>query len=138
MPAGTIAAIDVAEGLAWQAVAPGECVVATGFATPAFALPAAIAAQLAHPGRRVLAFAGGAGLQASAAELATARRLGTPVIVVAFGDAGAAAAEAGIDVIGAPTETTFRLALERAFGAGRPVVIDAHAPGIVLEAGSRA
>jgi acetolactate synthase I/II/III large subunit len=131
--AGTIAAVDVIEGLAWQAIAPGECLVATGLATPGFALPAAIAASLATVDRHVLAFAGAAGLRATAAEMATAARLGTPVIVVMLGEADLAAAvsvaarAAGIRDVSAATETAFRFALEGALGAARPTLIDAHA-----------
>ena len=37
----------------WLALEPGECLISNGLATMGFALPAAIAAQLVHPGRRV-------------------------------------------------------------------------------------
>jgi acetolactate synthase-1/2/3 large subunit len=127
--AGALAAIDVAEALAWQVVAPGELLVATGFATPGFALPAAIAAQLARPDRRVLAFAAAGGLRASRAELPTLARLALPITVVVSGDAEAAAEvvvaarAAGLDVLRAAGETAFRFAFERALGAGRPVLI---------------
>ena len=51
-----------------------------------FALPAAIAAQLVHPERRVLCFTGDGGLMMVAAELETAARLRLPLVVIVFDD----------------------------------------------------
>jgi acetolactate synthase-1/2/3 large subunit len=87
-PAGTIAAVD-AGGYrdrvvtAWHATAPREFLVPDGDA-PGFALPAAIAAHLAHPDRRVVCFTGPDELSATAAELETAARLAAPVVIVVF------------------------------------------------------
>ena len=56
MPAGAIATGDV-PALPWLApVAPRETLTALGMATPGYAVTAAVAAQLAHPDRRVVAF----------------------------------------------------------------------------------
>jgi len=44
--------LDVAVG--WHAVAPREFLVSHGLATAGFALPAAVAAHLVHPDRRVV------------------------------------------------------------------------------------
>jgi len=89
-PAGTIAAVDAGPHLAdvavaWHAVAPREFLVSSGRATAGFALPAAIAAHLVHPDRRIVCFTGTEGLAAAGSELETATRLGAPIIVVAFG-----------------------------------------------------
>jgi len=51
-----------------------------------FALPAAIAAQLVHPDRRVVCFTGDGGLMMVAAELETVARLRLPIVIVVFDD----------------------------------------------------
>ena len=51
-----------------------------------FALPAAIAAALVHPGRRVVCFTGDGGLGMVLAELETLARLQLDVLVVVFND----------------------------------------------------
>jgi len=68
-------------------VEPGEFLISNGLATMGFALPAAIAAQLAWPERRVLCFTGDGGFMMVAAELETAVRLQLPVTVIVFNDA---------------------------------------------------
>ena len=62
-PAGTIATVDAGAYAAcvtasWSATAPREFLAAAGLAATGFALPAAIAAHLVHPDRRVICFAG--------------------------------------------------------------------------------
>jgi acetolactate synthase-1/2/3 large subunit len=52
-----------------------------------YALPAAIAASLARPGRPVVCFTGDGGLGMCLGELETLRRLGLPVTIVVFNDA---------------------------------------------------
>src|SRR5207244_11515169 len=93
-PAGTIAAVEgcpamLGAALGWLAVAPGECLVPNALGTAGFALPAAIAAQLAHPGRRVLCFTDPGGLLRVLGELETAARLALPIVVLLLGAAGA-------------------------------------------------
>src|SRR5437870_5741040 len=66
-PAGTIATVDAGAHMFpamayWQAVEPGELLISNGLATMGFALPAAIAAQLVHPERRVICLTGDGGL----------------------------------------------------------------------------
>ncbi|OGK91715.1 MAG: hypothetical protein A2X51_04155 [Candidatus Rokubacteria bacterium GWC2_70_24] len=91
-PIGAIATVDAGAHMFpvtayWHAVEPGECLISNGLATMGFALPAAIAAALVHPGRRVLCFTGDGGLMMVAAELETAARLGLPILIVVFDDA---------------------------------------------------
>ncbi len=91
-PAGAIATVDAGAHMFpaaeyWQAVKPGEFLISNGLATMGFALPAAIAAQLAWPERRVLCFTGDGGFMMVAAELETAVRLQLPVTVIVFNDA---------------------------------------------------
>ena len=59
----------------------------TGLSTMGFALPAAIAAALVAPERRVIAFTGDGGLMMCLAELSTAARLGCRITVVVLNDA---------------------------------------------------
>jgi acetolactate synthase-1/2/3 large subunit len=90
-PAGTIAAVDAGAHMFpatsyWHAVEPGELLISNGLATMGFALPAAIAAQLVHPERRVVCFTGDGGLMMAVAELETAARLRLPVLIIVFDD----------------------------------------------------
>jgi acetolactate synthase-1/2/3 large subunit len=129
-PAGTIATVDAGAHMFpatayWQAVEPGECLISNGLATMGFALPAAIAAQLAHPERRVLCLTGDGGLMMVASELETVVRLGLPVVVVVFDDAALsliAVKQEQRGVAGAPMRYVGPdlAALARAFG------MDAH------------
>ncbi|MFB6713080.1 MULTISPECIES: thiamine pyrophosphate-binding protein [unclassified Streptomyces] len=60
----------------------------TGFGTLGYALPAAIGAKTAYPGRQVVALSGDGGLQFSVQELATAAQLRLPLPVVVFDNGG--------------------------------------------------
>ncbi len=51
-----------------------------------YAVPCAMGARLAHPGRPIVAFAGDGGFLMAVAELQTAAREGLPIIVVVFDD----------------------------------------------------
>jgi acetolactate synthase I/II/III large subunit len=91
LPPGALATVDAGAHMFpvtayWDALEPGECLISNGLATMGFALPAAIAAQLHHPDRRVVCFTGDGGLMMVAAELETAARLGLPIIIVVFDD----------------------------------------------------
>ena len=90
-PAGTIATVDsgahmlVAMPL-WEVEEPGEALISSGLATMGFALPAAIAAALARPDRRVVCFVGDGGLGMALAELETVSRLQLAIVVIVFND----------------------------------------------------
>ena len=88
MPAGAIATADVPALAAWQAVAPRETLTALGMATPGYAVTAAVAAQLAHPDRPVVAFTSPVGLAAAEPARAMAEALALPIIVVVLGSSG--------------------------------------------------
>ncbi|MFE7168470.1 5-guanidino-2-oxopentanoate decarboxylase [Streptomyces sp. NPDC057616] len=60
----------------------------TGFGTLGYALPAAIGAGTAAPGRQVLALSGDGGLQFTVQELATAVQLRLPLPIVVFDNGG--------------------------------------------------
>jgi acetolactate synthase I/II/III large subunit len=90
-PAGTIATVDAGAHMFpatsyWHAVEPGELLISNGLATMGFALPAAIAAQLVHPERRVICFTGDGGLMMAVAELETVARLRLPIVIIVFND----------------------------------------------------
>jgi acetolactate synthase-1/2/3 large subunit len=156
-PAGTIATVDAGAHMFpatayWDAVEVGECLISNGLSTMGFGLPAAIAAALVHPDRRVVCFTGDGGLLMVAAELETAVRLRLPVLVVVFDDqalsliqvkqeqrghAGVALAHAGPDwtALGrafglatwaADDEPSLEAALVGALAADGPALIDAR------------
>jgi acetolactate synthase-1/2/3 large subunit len=109
MPVGTIATGDVPALGTWQAVAPRETLTALGMATPGYAVTAAVAAQLAHPDRRVVAFTSPVGLAAAEPARAMAEALALPIIVVVLGSSG--------------DERAFAAEFARAFTARRPSVL---------------
>ena len=132
-PAGTIAAVEgcpamLGAALGWLAVAPGECLVPNALGTAGFALPAAIAAQLAHPGRRVLCFTDPGGLLRVLGELETAARLALPIVVLLLGaagaDLGAVARSVGMLADQATDAVAARRALAAALAAARPALLD--------------
>jgi acetolactate synthase-1/2/3 large subunit len=88
-PAGTTAAFDpdivtLGASDAWEATEPGELLASNGLAAPGFGLPAALAAQLVYPDRRVLCFMGRDGLMRTLGDLDTAVRLQLPIVVLLF------------------------------------------------------
>ena len=87
-PAGTIASVDAGAysacvAASWSAVAPREFLAPSRPGASGFAMPAAVAAHLAHPDRRVVCFTSASDLSEER-ELETAARLGAPIVIVAF------------------------------------------------------
>src|SRR5262249_58061495 len=110
---------------------PGDCLVPNGVATLGFALPAALAASLTADAKRVVAIGAAAGFDAMAAEWATAARLAAPIVAIALNhtgttDVASAARAAGVDVVSAAAQVGYPVALERAWRAARPALVDAH------------
>jgi len=70
----------------WRCARPHTLLQSTGLCTMGCALPLAIGHALARGGEPVLAFTGDAGLEMVLGELATARDLALPVVVVVFVD----------------------------------------------------
>ena len=134
-PAGTLATGDVAALAAWQAIGPRETLSPLGAVTPGYAVLAAMAAQLAHPDRRVVAFTNAAGLVAGGQALSRAAALGLPIIVVVLDvpDAGPGGWKevGGVAPLVCRGEPDFALHFARAFLAGRPAVIVVEAAGRV-------
>jgi acetolactate synthase-1/2/3 large subunit len=114
-PAGTRATSDLAIARFWAAVLPGDYLAE--LETPGFALAAGVAASLADPTRRVVAFTDTRGLAVTEAELATAEAVGAPVIVVVAG------ADGGSD----PNE--LRRAFDAAWRAARVSVVRTRCAG---------
>jgi acetolactate synthase-1/2/3 large subunit len=71
----------------WDADRPSTYLTSNGLASMAYALPAAAAAAMVT-GRRAVCFTGDGGLLMTLGELETVGRLGLPVTVVVFADAG--------------------------------------------------
>lgn len=61
---------------------PNTCLISNGFASMGFALPGAIAAQLAFPHRKIVVMCGDGGFLMNVQELETAVRLRLPIIVI--------------------------------------------------------
>ncbi|MHB1567650.1 MAG: thiamine pyrophosphate-binding protein [Solirubrobacteraceae bacterium] len=72
----------------WRSSRPQRFLISNGLATMGFAVPAAVAAALARPQERVLAFTGDGGLLLHGTEIETAVRLGLRIVIVVFNDSG--------------------------------------------------
>jgi acetolactate synthase-1/2/3 large subunit len=124
--AGSIATVDAGAHMFqtttyWHALEPGELLISNGLATMGFALPAAIAAQLVHPDRRVVCFTGDGGLMMVVSELETVARLRLPIVIVVFNDAALSLIEVkqeqkGFEGVSMRYAGPDLIALGRAFG----------------------
>jgi len=133
-PAGTIATADAGAHYAgvatsWHAIAPREFLVPSSLATTGFALPAAIAAHLVHPDRRVVCFTGANEL-ADASELETAARIGARVVIVVMALGGPDASpvmrqaeSCGMSAFAVDSEARFAQAFSRALATEGPSLI---------------
>jgi acetolactate synthase-1/2/3 large subunit len=72
----------------FPAYEPNTVLISNGYAAMGFALPAAIAAKLVHPERKVVAVSGDGGFLMNCQELETAHRLGLGIVNVIFRDGG--------------------------------------------------
>lgn len=70
----------------WQSDIPRAILQSTGLCTMGCAVPLALGYRLARPDAPVVAFVGDAGLEMGLGELATARELGLPVVIVVLVD----------------------------------------------------
>jgi acetolactate synthase-1/2/3 large subunit len=70
----------------YPAEAPNTCIISNGFASMGIAVPGALAAALAFPGRKVVAVTGDAGFLMNSQELETAMRLRVPLVVLIWND----------------------------------------------------
>lgn len=138
-PPRSVAAVDPEPGLVpaatvWHAEEPGTFLISHGVTTTGFALPAAIAAQLVYPDRRVLCLTGDSGLMRMVGELETVVRLSLPLVIVVFNDRArtpspdfsALARSFGMTAFGAASEGELREAVVSALAAGHPALVDAR------------
>jgi len=70
----------------YQCHEPNTCLIPNGFCSMGFALPGAIAADIVHPDRRILAIAGDAGFLMNVQEMETAVRIGSNIVVMVWED----------------------------------------------------
>ena len=70
----------------YQCHEPNTCLIPNGFCSMGFALPGAIAADIVHPERRILAIAGDAGFLMNVQEMETATRIGSNIVVMVWED----------------------------------------------------
>jgi acetolactate synthase I/II/III large subunit len=73
-------------GQFWRSYEPGTFFMSNGLSGMGFGIPAAIAAQLAHPDRAVLAVVGDGGMLMMLHDLALIRELSLPIAIVVFTD----------------------------------------------------
>ncbi|MCL5024388.1 MAG: acetolactate synthase large subunit [Nitrospirae bacterium] len=72
----------------YPAYAGNTAIISNGLASMGFALPAAVAAKLLFPGKKIIAAVGDGGFLMSVAELETAVRLGVAFVCLIFNDNG--------------------------------------------------
>lgn len=90
-PAGSIGTVDAGAHMfpamsLWPVENIDEVSISSGLATMGYAVPAAIGAALARPGRRIICFVGDGGLGMALGELETVSRLDLPITIVVFND----------------------------------------------------
>jgi len=90
-PRDGIATCDVGShkllmGQFWRCYKPGTFFMSNGLSGMGFGIPAAIAAQLCHPERPVLAVVGDGGMLMMLHDLALIRELGLPLLMVVLSD----------------------------------------------------
>jgi acetolactate synthase-1/2/3 large subunit len=72
----------------FPAYEPSSVLISNSLAAMGFALPAAVAAKLVHPSRKVVAVSGDRGFLMNLQEMETAKRLGLAIVNVIFRDGG--------------------------------------------------
>ncbi len=70
----------------YQCHEPNTCLIPNGFCSMGFALPGAVAADIVHPDRRILAICGDAGFLMNVQEMETAARLDSNIVVMVWAD----------------------------------------------------
>jgi len=129
--------------------------VSNGWSSMGYAIPAAMAAKLARPGREVVCLMGDGGFLMQAGEMATAARLGLKVLFVVLRDGRLSLIEAkqqrrsyrlvgialherwartattyfGVPCVPARTPKELRAALSRAARLRGPMIIEAQVDG---------
>ena len=156
LPQDGIMACDVGAhthliGQMWRTPAPGLQLMTNGWSSMGFGVPAAIAAKICKPEKKVVCVTGDGGFLMMAGEMAVARREKLAVVFViladrklelirlkqnkkAFASYGTDLDEPevptpnyvfGVPVVSASNQNEYRAALEAAFAANGPVIIEA-------------
>jgi acetolactate synthase-1/2/3 large subunit len=91
MPRDAILTCDVGAhthliGQLWRPYAPGNFIMTNGWSSMGFGIPAALAAKLCLPDRAVACVTGDGGFLMMVGEMATAARMGLPVVFVVLTD----------------------------------------------------
>ena len=91
LPRDTIATCDAGASRLlvvqkWQCFAPRDFLTSNGLGSMGFAVPGALAARLAYPGKPVIAFTGDGGLLMAVADIQTSVREKLPIIILVFDD----------------------------------------------------
>ena len=73
-------------GQLWHASRPGQLIMTNGWSSMGFGIPAALAAKLCQPEKKVVCITGDGGFLMMVGEMATAMRLGLAVVVVVLVD----------------------------------------------------
>ncbi len=157
LPQDGIMACDVGAhthliGQAWRTPAPGLQLMTNGCSSMGFGVPAAIAAKLCMPDRKVACVMGDGSFLMTAGEMAVARRRKLPIVFVVFTDQNlelirlkqkrkgfptnatilhdedcpTADYVFGVPVLRADDAGQYRKALEQAFAAEGPVIVEAR------------
>ena len=126
----------------WQSFGARQFLTSNGLATMGYAVPGALAARLAHPGRPVVAFTGDGGFFMAVAELQTAARENLPIIIIVFDDQEIALIRVKQEIKGVPPHGVGLGGVDwekiaQGFGADGCVVDTEHALGDALTAALR-
>lgn len=139
-------------GQYWKTWGRSSLIMTNGWSGMGFGIPAALAAQLVHPEKRVVCITGDGGFLMMAGEIITARRYNLPVIIIVLtdgelnlirlkqswkelapygtnlysGDLFESDYFLGIRVISADTEESMRNAINSALSFNQPVIINAR------------
>ncbi len=139
-------------GQMWPTPEPGLQLMTNGCSSMGFSIPAAIAAKLCRPDKKVACVVGDGSFLMMAGELAVARRRKMPIVFIVLADqnlelirlkqhhkgftqfstvlyeenAKSADNVFGVPVIRADSAEEYRAALEKAFAADGPVIVEAH------------
>ena len=142
-------------GQQWRTPAPNLQIMTNGWSSMGYGVPAAIGAKLCRPDRPVVCVTGDGGFLMMAGEMATARRLGLPLVFLVFVDRrlelirikqerkgyprygtflhgqeyASPASLFGVPVISVSNLSEYESALEKAFAAEGPVVVEAFIDG---------
>ena len=144
LPRNTIATCDAGASRLlvvqkWESYGPREFLTSNGLGSMGYAVPGALGARLAHPGRPIVAFSGDGGFLMAVAELQTSVREKLPIIVIVLDDEQIGLIRVkqeikGLPAYGVHTGGINWEKLAQGFGADGTVVDNEHALGDAIKA----